>query len=64
VLKEENEDVIDAFLVRTPGFRVKPAGELLGPHLAHVVTPRGFLRLYPHLHDTDGFFGAVLVKGA
>ncbi len=62
ILQEENEDVIDAFLVRTPGFRVKSAVEVLGPELSSVVTPRGFLRLYPHKHNTDGFFGAVLVK--
>ena len=62
ILQEENEDVIDAFLVRTPGFRIKSAIEVLGPELAGVVSPRGFLRLYPHKHNTDGFFGAVLVK--
>jgi len=64
ILQEENEDVIDAFLKRTPNFRVKNAVEVLGPELASVVTPRGFLRLYPHTHNTDGFFGAVLVKTA
>lgn len=62
ILREENEDVIAAFLTRTPGFRVKPASEILGPQLASVCTPAGFLRLYPHRHNTDGFFGAVLVK--
>jgi 16S rRNA (cytosine967-C5)-methyltransferase len=62
ILREENEDVIEAFLKRTPGFRIKPAIELLGPQLASVCSGAGFLRLYPHKHNTDGFFGAVLVK--
>ena len=62
ILREENEDVIEAFLKRTPGFRVKPAVDLLGPQLSACCSPAGFLRLYPHRHNTDGFFGAVLVK--
>ncbi len=62
ILREENEDVIEAFLLRTPGFRVKPAIELLGPERAACCSPAGYLRLYPHKHNTDGFFGAVLVK--
>jgi len=62
ILREENEDVVAAFLEAHPDFEVLPAGDVLGPELGPKVTRGGFLRTYPHLHGTDGFFGAVLRK--
>ena len=62
VLREENEDVIEDFLSRHPEYTVRPVAELLGPELGAKVGPGPFLRLAPHLHGTDGFFGAVLVR--
>jgi len=63
VLRAENEDVIADFLSRHPEYQVRPVAELLGPELAERLGGSGpFLRLAPHLHNTDGFFGAVLVK--
>jgi 16S rRNA (cytosine967-C5)-methyltransferase len=64
VLSEENEKVIEAFLARNPDFSVKPASDELGQELGEKVTRNGFLRLFPHVHGTDGFFGAILVRGA
>ena len=60
ILREENEDVVAAFLSSHPDFEVMPAQEVLGPELGPQVTRGGFLRTYPHQHGTDGFFGAVL----
>lgn len=55
---EENQTVVDAVLADTPGVR------LVRPELPdQLLDPRGFLRLYPHRHGTDGFFAAVLVRG-
>ncbi len=62
ILKEENEDVVAAFLASHPDFEVMPAGDVLGPELGPKVTRGGFLRTYPHRHGTDGFFGAVLKR--
>ncbi|WP_426750818.1 RsmB/NOP family class I SAM-dependent RNA methyltransferase [Myxococcus sp. Y35] len=62
VLREENEGVVEDFLARHPDFTVKPVAELLGPELGEKVGPGPFLRLAPHTHGTDGFFGAVLVR--
>lgn len=61
VLREENEGVVEEFLRRHSEYSVLPAVEVLGPGLART-TRDGFLRLAPHLHGTDGFFGAVLVR--
>lgn len=59
IFAEENEDRIAAFLARTPGFAVVPAGfEAVAEH----ATPEDFLRLTPLTAGTDGFFVAVLEK--
>ena len=55
--REENEDIVRAFLENNSEFRVtKPnAPESL-------TTPDGFVRTYPHRDGCDGFFAAVLEK--
>lgn len=62
ILPEENEEVIADFLSRHPEYSVKPLSELLEPEVAEKVASGDFLRLAPHRHGTDGFFGAVLVR--
>ncbi len=55
LLNDENEAQVEAFLTRHPTYRQVPveAPEALrGPHL----------RLSPRLHNTDGFFAAVLER--
>ena len=41
-------------------FREVPAREILGGDRAAQIGDRDRLRLFPHVHDTDGFFAAVL----
>jgi 16S rRNA (cytosine967-C5)-methyltransferase len=61
LLPEENEEVVRAFLEHAPEFAQPPAAEL--PVEARpVIGDDGILRCLPHLHDTDGFFAARLVK--
>jgi 16S rRNA (cytosine967-C5)-methyltransferase len=55
VLPAENDAVVDAFLADHPEFTALPVSEVLGPAFGDR------LRLAPHTHNTDGFFGAVLV---
>jgi 16S rRNA (cytosine967-C5)-methyltransferase len=62
VLREENEAVIDGFLSRHPEFSVRPVSQELGAELGEKVSQGPFLRLAPHTHNTDGFFGAILVR--
>ncbi|MDP7010835.1 MAG: RsmB/NOP family class I SAM-dependent RNA methyltransferase [Verrucomicrobiota bacterium] len=58
ILRQENENQINRFLATHPEFTVMPV---------KLPTGKGgevpYLRLFPHRHHTDGFFGAVLVKG-
>lgn len=59
----ENEQVVHAFLAHHPDFHLASAADVLarqGITLPH--QPDAFLRLWPHHHDTDGFFAAVLVQ--
>jgi 16S rRNA (cytosine967-C5)-methyltransferase len=62
ILREENEAVVEDFLARHPNFSVRPVAEELGPELGAKVSRGPFLRLAPHTHGTDGFFGAILVR--
>ena len=63
LLAEENDAVVDAFLAAQPQFRSLSAQEVL--HKQGVMLETGErLRLLPHLHDTDGFFAAVLERVA
>ena len=59
---EENEGVVKAFLQKHPEFAITPPkmnSELCSKHL---LTPEGWLKTYPHRHEMDGFFAALMVK--
>ncbi len=58
LLPEENQQVVIAFLAAHPEFTAEP---FRLPDPVGVV-PDGMLTLWPHLHDTDGFFIARLRK--
>lgn len=63
LLRDENEAIVEAFMQANPEFNLVPASEVLAHH--HVALDTGpYLRLLPHLHQTDGFFAAVLEKKA
>lgn len=62
LLEEENEAVVAAFLTAHPDFRVVPCAEILGRQGITIPGCDTFLQLWPHRHDTDGFFGAVLER--
>jgi 16S rRNA (cytosine967-C5)-methyltransferase len=65
LLADENEAVADAFTSQEPSLRRLDARDCLAPGvdgLSVAVTEAGNLRLWPHLHATDGFFAAVWQK--
>ena len=59
---EENEDIVAAFLAANPEFRLLPAAEILKRLGIRIALEDDYLRLFPHLHDTDGFFAAVMER--
>jgi 16S rRNA (cytosine967-C5)-methyltransferase len=67
VLRRENEAIAEAFGAANPDFAVLDAAPLLthlGVEHADTLCSGAYLRLWPHLHHTDGFFAAVWQKAA
>ncbi|MEW6678086.1 MAG: RsmB/NOP family class I SAM-dependent RNA methyltransferase [Pseudomonadota bacterium] len=63
LLPEENEAIVEGFLVGHQEFRLLPAGEVLASQ--RIPLEMGpYLRLDPARHGTDGFFAAVLERQA
>ncbi|HZV97447.1 MAG TPA: RsmB/NOP family class I SAM-dependent RNA methyltransferase [Methylophilaceae bacterium] len=61
LLQEENEQIAEAFLSAHPDYQLVPANEILAQQQIALDTGR-YLKLLPHLHNTDGFFAAVFEK--
>jgi 16S rRNA (cytosine967-C5)-methyltransferase len=67
LLREENQDVVDAFVAAHPEFEIESATDILraqGIALEGRVDANPMLELWPHRSGTDGFFAAVLKKRA
>ena len=72
VLPEENEAIAQAFSLAHPDFEPLPAAALLEQHKVDHAAQlcsggddgRLYLRLWPHQHQTDGFFAAAWQKRA
>lgn len=70
ILPQENEAIAEAFSASHPDFELLDAGELLEQLKVEGAkglcsggaSGSGYLRLWPHLHQTDGFFAAIWVK--
>lgn len=66
VLPQENEAIAEAFSAQHPMFEPLPVAQLLDelkvPQAGGLCTTEGqYLRLWPYIHATDGFFAAVWV---
>ena len=65
LLAAENEDIVTAFLATHPQYECVPAATVLAEQDIALVsheTDDNYLRLLPHIHQTDGFFAAVLQR--
>jgi 16S rRNA (cytosine967-C5)-methyltransferase len=58
VEREENEEVVAAFLRSHPDFKQVEAA----PAPSHILLPDGAARTWPHRDDVDGFYVAALEK--
>ena len=61
ILKEENEAVVETFLAANPDFRLLNSQDILRAQQIEIDCGEN-LQLFPHRHNTDGFFAAVLEK--
>jgi 16S rRNA (cytosine967-C5)-methyltransferase len=65
LLLEENEQIAEVFSAEHPEFKLLEAAEVLtqaGVQNAPNLCAGPFLRLWPHQHQTDGFFAAIWEK--
>ena len=61
LLREENEDLIEKFMSAHPSFELLPMKDVLAEQKIPLEM-QDYLRLLPHIHQTDGFFAAVLTR--
>ena len=59
IMRAENDQIIEEFLVKNPDFMVDSAAEFFPPEL---VSERGFVKTYPDIGDMDGAFAARLKR--
>jgi 16S rRNA (cytosine967-C5)-methyltransferase len=68
LLRSENEAVAEAFAVEHPDFEPLPASAALTAaqveRADELTSAAGHLRLWPHRHETDGFFAAAWQRRA
>ncbi len=62
LLRQENEEAVEEFLVQHPEFKLIDANGLLEKWNNGLMTTGSFFKLIPHVHGTDGFFCAILEK--
>lgn len=60
ISREENEDIVRAFLEENEEFYHVPAAEMNAQLFGKFTAEDEFFRALPHVHGTDGFFGAVM----
>jgi len=62
VLDEENVDIVRAFLASHSDFQLLDARQILARQGADVPLDNEMMQLYPHRHNTDGFFAAAMQR--
>ncbi len=63
ISSEENEKVVEKFLMANSGIRLENIGEVIPGWGKELVDENGFYRTYPNVHSMEGFFGALMIKG-
>lgn len=61
LLQEENEQIVEAFVSAHLEFKLANAADILAQQQISLDTG-SYLKLLPHIHNTDGFFAAVLER--
>ncbi len=61
LLQEENEAIAAQFLAAHEGFALVPMSQVLAEQKIELEM-QDYLKLYPHRHQTDGFFAAVFER--
>lgn len=62
ITKEENEDILKKFLEENDNFSLEDISNLLLKKFSTNISSKGFIKLFPNIHGTDGFFIAKLKR--
>jgi 16S rRNA (cytosine967-C5)-methyltransferase len=62
LLRQENEDIVNQFVGANPNFGFTNPDLILAKLGLKQASSGNFIKLFPHIHGTDGFFCAVLIK--
>lgn len=60
ISREENEEIVCGFLEENKDFCIVSPSMIKPELFRRFTTEEGFFRSLPHVHDMDGFFGAVM----
>lgn len=60
--KEENIDLIKEFLKANSNFRLVNMEDMVKKSENLETLEKGYIQLYPHIHNTDGFFISKMIK--
>jgi 16S rRNA (cytosine967-C5)-methyltransferase len=60
-LPEENQHIVQSFLASHPDFVLRPVSQILQQQKI-ALEAVDYLELRPHIHNTDGFFAAVIER--
>ncbi len=64
IFEEENQSVVRSFVDMNPGFQIVDVSQLLNePKFSNLIED-GFLSIYPHISQMDGFFVAMMKRVA
>ncbi|MFZ8943252.1 MAG: RsmB/NOP family class I SAM-dependent RNA methyltransferase [Methylophilaceae bacterium] len=61
ILNDENEEIVESFLQKRSDFKAIPYFEIL-ENIKVDTKKSNYLKLFPHQHGTDGFFGAIMER--
>jgi len=62
ISREENEEVVSDFLERNKGIVLEDLKDHVPEWGFDLIDGHGFLRTFPHIHQMEGFFGALFRK--
>lgn len=62
ITKEENEDIINQFIMENKNFSLENICSYLPEKLLCETCSEGFIKLFPNINNTDGFFISKLIR--
>lgn len=62
ITREENENIVESFIKENNNFSMEDISKFLPSSFKSDTSKNGFIKLFPNLHGTDGFFIAKFVR--